>query len=630
MTAPSHRAGGVPGQASGATPSSAPRPTRRVVVSLLLLVPAALVLAALLLLPEFAARQLEALGCSATEIRWSMEGLTLSAVTCPDLQLRKTSFSLHGTNIHVLIDGARADLLGLAQRLLGTHENEPGPLAAAMPGQGPLHTSLGQVLADGIPLARYCRVTNLDLLAGRTPLAKGLSGTLKPLELSSPGTEISERSGILYLNSNMPVPWEQASGTISLQAELNTTNLDLQARMHAPSLGISHPVLARRPFQVGPVGLDLAGNIASCMAGESSLSRHGVPCAFTGVLKVGTIHATIHVLWGPEGQDSPAPRSAGPDDAASRESEPLAAPQASTADYAPSLPGSPRNLVLEIPEGPLASLLEPMKPLLPELAGARVEGSAGLKLEWSHDKPLEVDITLSHLGVTGAIPPGTDLEWGPFTYQVTDSQGTSHPRRSGEGTPDWTPLARVSMHLSHAVLAAEDSSFFNHQGYDATAIQEALQADLREGEILRGASTITQQLAKNLFLDGRQTLARKLRELLLAVEMDRSLGKNRVLELYLNVVEWGPDIWGIGAASERYFLKQPQALDPLESAFLAAMLPNPRKYHDSWYLADRPPRRRMAAILDNMVDAGWLGRRSAERWKQSTLLLVPPPRENKR
>ena len=160
----------------------------------------------------------------------------------------------------------------------------------------------------------------------------------------------------------------------------------------------------------------------------------------------------------------------------------------------------------------------------------------------------------------------------------------------------------------------------------AHAHAEVLDEAGAEGRLdgLRGASTITQQLAKNLFLDGRRTLRRKLRELVYAVELERALGKRRILELYLNVVEFGPEIYGVRAAADRYFLKRPERLSAREAAFLAAILPSPRTSYERAYLGGRVPDRRIDAILDNMARLGSLRPEEVEAAKRAPLRFVPP------
>ena len=158
----------------------------------------------------------------------------------------------------------------------------------------------------------------------------------------------------------------------------------------------------------------------------------------------------------------------------------------------------------------------------------------------------------------------------------------------------WVPLERISPNLQRAVLAGEDTNFMTHHGFDYGAIQkvwdqgmrEAAKEAKKEGEnddwlpnlpdFKRGASTITQQLAKNLYLSSRRSFFRKGEEAILTIFLERELNKRRILELYLNVIEWGDGIYGAEAAAEHYFHKPASAVNANEAAFLAAMIPNPR------------------------------------------------------
>lgn len=142
----------------------------------------------------------------------------------------------------------------------------------------------------------------------------------------------------------------------------------------------------------------------------------------------------------------------------------------------------------------------------------------------------------------------------------------------------WVSYNKISPHLRNAVLVAEDGAFFQHSGYDLDELKEAIKQDWQEKRFARGASTITQQLAKNLYLSTSKNPLRKIREFLIARELERQLGKQRIFEIYLNVIEWGDDIYGIGPAAQHYFGKSPGALLPEEAAVLAAMIPSPRSY----------------------------------------------------
>ncbi|OGQ58065.1 MAG: hypothetical protein A3I75_01535 [Deltaproteobacteria bacterium RIFCSPLOWO2_02_FULL_50_16] len=149
---------------------------------------------------------------------------------------------------------------------------------------------------------------------------------------------------------------------------------------------------------------------------------------------------------------------------------------------------------------------------------------------------------------------------------------------------EWTPLDQISPFVPRAVVLAEDIRFFRHHGFDWTSLKKAMKANWQRGKIVWGASTLTMQLAKNLYLSPEKTLGRKLREAMLTIKLERSLPKERILEIYLNVAEWGPSVFGITAASEKYFMKAPHDLGPLEASFLASILPNPQRAEEpGWY-----------------------------------------------
>lgn len=142
----------------------------------------------------------------------------------------------------------------------------------------------------------------------------------------------------------------------------------------------------------------------------------------------------------------------------------------------------------------------------------------------------------------------------------------------------WVPLKSISPYLMKAVLIAEDDKFWKHHGFDKEAIQKAFEKNLESGKFKLGGSTISQQLTKNLYLTPAKNPVRKLKEAIITWRLERTLSKRRILELYLNVVEWGEGIFGAEAASRRHFGKPASALTAEEAAKLAAALPNPRRY----------------------------------------------------
>ena len=179
----------------------------------------------------------------------------------------------------------------------------------------------------------------------------------------------------------------------------------------------------------------------------------------------------------------------------------------------------------------------------------------------------------------------------PFEYVWTNENGSTRKIFVGERNPDFTPISLIPDHLIWAVVVSEDAGFFVHKGVDFQELDAAVKDNIKTHR-MRGGSTITQQLAKNLFLNRDKTLLRKFREVLLAIELDAALSKERLLEIYFNIIEWAPGIFGISQAAYYYFGKQPYQLTPLESAYLASVIPGPAKYHyiflsknvsENWY-----------------------------------------------
>jgi len=165
----------------------------------------------------------------------------------------------------------------------------------------------------------------------------------------------------------------------------------------------------------------------------------------------------------------------------------------------------------------------------------------------------------------------------------------------------WVPYHRISEHLKRAVVAAEDAKFLDHEGFDWEAIQDAMRKNERRGKVVAGASTISQQLAKNLFLSGSRSWPRKAQEAAITWMMERTLSKRRILEIYLNVAEWGEGIFGAEAAARHHFGVPAAALSADQAAWLAAILPSPRRYdrgRETPYLAGR-----MATISSRMAAA---------------------------
>ncbi|MFH1437526.1 MAG: biosynthetic peptidoglycan transglycosylase, partial [Pseudomonadota bacterium] len=161
-----------------------------------------------------------------------------------------------------------------------------------------------------------------------------------------------------------------------------------------------------------------------------------------------------------------------------------------------------------------------------------------------------------------------------FVHEVNDKLG-QHQLVMGPGSGNWADFEEISPYMVSAAVTTEDGAFFHHNGVSAFAIKRAVKKDLQMRGFYHGASTITMQLSKNLFLSREKTIARKLQEIIISWWLERSMNKDRIMELYLNVIEYGPEIYGVSEAANHYFGKEPIDLTVLESVWLAKMLPNP-------------------------------------------------------
>lgn len=277
------------------------------------------------------------------------------------------------------------------------------------------------------------------------------------------------------------------------------------------------------------------------------------------------------------------------------------------------------DLAWRLPATDLQELVRALGDAVPEAAYARIEGrvqadgtlalpARHARIRWSAEG-LEV-------GGLGTEP----LRYGSFRFACTQRDGPPRLVATGEGERAWLPLDASGPYLAAAVLAAEDQRFHAHNGIDEPSMAGVLDGFV-DGRPARGASTITQQLARTLFTGGERSAVRKVREFLYAIEIERTLGKPRILELYLNTVDWGPGLCGARAAARAYFGKPPARLSAIEAAWLAGVLRNP---HAAW--AERaagaqPDRARATQVLMQMRD--W-PRRERHRFAAQALAFTAP------
>ena len=241
---------------------------------------------------------------------------------------------------------------------------------------------------------------------------------------------------------------------------------------------------------------------------------------------------------------------------------------------------------LRIPLSACQSVLEAMPDgLLPVVRGLRMAGSFGIDLQVRYDqaKPQDTSVVLAVQNECRVreVPPELSAHRfeRPFTREVKAPDGSPMTIESGPGTPSWVSLDDISRHMESAILICEDAGFHSHAGFDFRALENAIKDDLKQGRFARGASTVSMQLAKNLYLGKEKTLGRKLQEAWLTMLLEQQLDKRRILELYLNVVELGPGLYGVGDAAQYYFATPARALTLGQSLYLASLLPSPTYSH---------------------------------------------------
>ena len=197
----------------------------------------------------------------------------------------------------------------------------------------------------------------------------------------------------------------------------------------------------------------------------------------------------------------------------------------------------------------------------------------------------------------------------PFTPRAVEPDETVFKMRTGPGTDNWVAFADISPFVVPAVISHEDGGFYDHVGFAPWAIRDALVRNLQEGRYVVGASTISMQLAKNLYLQREKTIARKVQEVLLTWWLENALTKDEILELYLNVIEYGPSVYGLRHAAAYYFGREPHELSPAEAAYLACMLPSPKRYHVSYERGalTRSMKSRSRRLLEHMAKRERIG-----------------------
>ena len=251
------------------------------------------------------------------------------------------------------------------------------------------------------------------------------------------------------------------------------------------------------------------------------------------------------------------------------------------------------DLKLTVPSTSCRQILDAIPaPMKPQLEGVGLEGQLGMDMHFAFDVDnimgTVLDANLDNkcrIARYGSVLHPDDLR-RPFAYMAYDEKGNRMRLTTGPGTNNWTPISQISPYLTAAVLTTEDGKFEFHQGLTLPEIRSAFIRNWQKDGLFHGGSTITMQLAKNLFLSRERTLSRKLEELFFVWYLESNFTKQEILELYFNVIEFGPSIYGIGEAAMHYFGRPPSELNLLESVFLAKLLPSPVSRHKVWENGD--------------------------------------------
>ncbi|MCB0364662.1 MAG: transglycosylase domain-containing protein [Bdellovibrionaceae bacterium] len=217
-------------------------------------------------------------------------------------------------------------------------------------------------------------------------------------------------------------------------------------------------------------------------------------------------------------------------------------------------------------------------------------------------------------------------KYGFGKYQEIATQKVLRRLPKGKKDLTWVPFEKINRDLAYAIVMSEDAQFFDHDGINYDAILRAMAQNWKNKKIVSGASTITQQVVKNLFLQSNRSLLRKVEEAILSERIESTLPKNKILEIYLNMAEFGPNIFGIHAASQYYFGKPPKEIDAYEGAVLALMLPSPRRNHHRIYIKQNLSAKRVQKIKRILRSMLWAEFISPEEYKKHLRRKNPFPK----
>ncbi len=291
-------------------------------------------------------------------------------------------------------------------------------------------------------------------------------------------------------------------------------------------------------------------------------------------------------------------------------------------------------LTASMPETPCNNLFSSIpQELLPALEGFTLDGTFSfnlkLQLDTSKLKDLRLDgsLDLNSCRVKEAGDKTkvslTEFSEGSFEHVVEEPDGKTYRFWVGGGSENWVSLDEISVYMVNGIITTEDGSFFTHKGTSSMQVIRSMVANLAAGSFRRGASTITMQLVKNVFLNRKKTISRKLQELVLTWWVEQNVSKERILSLYFNLIEFGPGIYGLKKASEHYFECLPSELTPWQAAYLLSIIPNPKKFYSMYEKKKVSPNwtERVRRILDAMYKKERLTEEEYQEARQAEIVF---------
>lgn len=298
------------------------------------------------------------------------------------------------------------------------------------------------------------------------------------------------------------------------------------------------------------------------------------------------------------------------------------------------------KLHLKVPKVACQEVIKAMPPqLVPTLVGFELKGDFELELAADIDYADLSKVTLTGRVEKDKCKPvkvpnlvSADRLSKPFIHRVTMRDGSEREVDLSENSGTFTPLDQISPFMVASVMSTEDGGFWKHKGFITSQFQAALRRNLEAGKIRLGASTITMQMVKNTLLSHERTLSRKLQEMFLTWYVEQSLTKPRIMEIYLNVIEFGPGIYGVTRAAQHYYGKLPLDLTPPEAAYLALMLPSPVRRHVNYCEGGLTPvfQAKMKRLLSIMHNKGRIDAETYELWKEGEIVFDPSDLGSKR